>query len=480
MPPSAAPSAPAPLERRLTLFPATALNMANMLGAGPFITIPLLMSALGGPQSLLGWLVALVITVPDALVWSELGAALPGSGGTYQWLREGFGRQTWGRLMGFLFLWQFLLSGPMEIASAYIGVAQYLDYLSPGMTVAGGGLSAKGGALVVALGMLTVALLYRRISGIARLTLWLWAGVMLTVLVVLVSGVMHFDARKAFDFPADPWRFSMGFFLGLGAAARVGIYDFLGYYDVCYLGDEVKDPGRTIPRAVLASLLLVAAVYVGINLSINGVISWREFVPADQHPEVANFIASVFIERLHGRTAAHLFTLLVVWTAVGSIFALLLGYSRIPYAAARDGAFFGVFARLHPRGNFPHVSLLVLGGLSIAAAFLPLAVVIDTLITARILIQFVGQIVALWLLRKNAPDLVRPYRVWWYPLPLFLAGAGWLLVFATTPLRTIALALSALGVGVLGYLAWARAAGHWPFPRPAQPRSAGARAETQP
>lgn len=460
------PAEPAHLERRLTVLPATALNMANMLGAGPFITIPLLMSALGGPQSLLGWLVALVITVPDALVWSELGAALPGSGGTYQWLREGFGRQTWGRLMGFLFLWQFLLSGPMEIASAYIGVAQYLDYLSPGMTLAGGGLSAKGGAVVVALGVLTVALLYRRITGIARLTLFLWAGVMLTVLVVLVSGAKHFDARKAFDFPADPWRFSMGFFLGLGAAARVGIYDFLGYYDVCYLGDEVKDPGRTIPRAVLGSLLLVAAIYVGINLSIIGVIPWREFVPAEAHPQVANFIASVFVERLHGRTAASLFTLLVVWTAVGSIFALLLGYSRIPYAAAKDGAFFGVFARLHPRGNFPHVSLLVLGGLSIAAAFLPLTVVIDTLITARILIQFVGQIVALWLLRRNAPDLVRPYRVWWYPLPLFLAGMGWLLVFATTPVRTLAMALGALGLGVLGYLAWARVAGHWPFRRP--------------
>ena len=457
------PSAPAPLERRLTLFPATALNMANMLGAGPFITIPLLMSALGGPQSLLGWLVALVITVPDALIWSELGAALPGSGGTYRWLREGFGRQTWGRLMAFLFLWQFLLSGPMEIASAYIGVAQYLDYLTPGMTLPGGALSLKGGAVVVVLGVVTVALLYRRISSIARLTVFLWVGVMLTVLVVLVSGALHFDARKAFDFPEDPWRFSLGFFLGLGAAARVGIYDFLGYYDVCYLGDEVKDPGRTIPRAVLASLLLVAAIYVGINLSINGVISWREFVPADQHPEVANFIASIFVERLHGKGAAQGFTLLVVWTAVGSIFALLLGYSRIPYAAARDGSFFGVFGRLHPRGRFPHVSLLVLGGLSIVAAFLPLSVVIDTLVTARILIQFIGQMVALVLLRRNAPHLARPYRVWWYPLPLFLAGGGWLMVFATTPMKTLTWAMAALGVGVIGYLAWARVAGHWPF-----------------
>ncbi|MFM8879087.1 MAG: APC family permease, partial [Verrucomicrobiota bacterium] len=274
------------------------------------------------------------------------------------------------------------------------------------------------------------------------------------------------DARKAFDFPEDPWRFSLGFFLGLGAAARVGIYDFLGYYDVCYLGDEVKDPGRTIPRAVLTSLLLVAAVYVGINLSINGVISWREFVPAEQHPEVANFIASIFVERLHGKGAAQGFTLLVVWTAVGSIFALLLGYSRIPYAAARDGAFFGMFGRLHPQGRFPHVSLLVLGGLSIVAAFLPLSVVIDTLVTARILIQFIGQMVALVLLRRNAPHLARPYRVWWYPVPLFLAGGGWLMVFATTPMKTLTWAMAALGVGVIGYLAWARVAGHWPFQAP--------------
>ena len=451
------------LERRLTLLPATALNMANMLGAGPFITIPLLMSALGGPQSLLGWLVALIITVPDALVWSELGAALPGSGGTYRWLREGFGPQTWGRLMAFLFLWQFIVSGPMEIASAYIGVAQYLDYLSPGMTRPEGGLSLKGGAVVVALGIVTVALLYRRITGVAKLTVALWAGVMLTVLFVLVSGALNFDPKKAFDFPAEPWKFSLGFFLGLGAAARVGIYDFLGYYDICYLGDEVKAPGRTIPRAVLTSLLVIAAVYIGINLSINGVISWREFVPADKKPEVANFVASIFVERLYGSTVAKWFTLLVVWTAVGSIFALLLGYSRIPYAAAKDGTFFGIFGKLHPSGRFPHISLLVLGTLSIAAAFIPLAVVIDTLVTARILIQFVGQIVALWLLRKNAPELARPYRVWLYPLPLLLAGGGWLLVFATTPLKTVGLALSAMVLGVIGYLVWAKATEKWPF-----------------
>jgi len=466
-PTSTTAASPPALERRLTLLPATALNMANMIGVGPFITIPLLMSALAGPHSLLGWLVALCITLPDALIWSELGAALPGSGGTYRWLREGFNPHTWGRLMAFLFLWQFVLSGPMEIASGYIGIAQYLDYLWPGMTTAGGGLSGRGALLVMVLGFLNIALLYRRITSIARLTLVLWVGVLITVGVILVGGALHFDARKAFDFPASPIGFSLGFLLGLGAAARIGIYDFLGYYDICYLGDEVKEPGRTIPRAVITSLVVVAVIYVGLNLSINGVISWREFVPAEQHPEIANFIGSVFVERLWGPAAGAVFTLCVVWTGTGSVFALLLGYSRIPYAAARDGTFFGVFGRVHPRGHFPHVALVVLGGLAVAASFVTLGVVIDTLIAARILIQFVGQIVALWWLRRHAPALPRPYRVWLYPLPLLIAGVGWLLVFATTPPKVIAFALGTLAVGVACYFGWARATARWPFAAPA-------------
>jgi len=450
------------LERRLTVLPATALNMANMIGAGPFVTIPLLMSALGGPQSLLGWLIALAITLPDALVWSELGASLPGSGGTYRWLREGFGPQTLGRLMAFLFIWQFILSGPMEIATGYIGVAQYLEFLWPGLTH-NDALTLRGGLVVTALGFLNIALLWRRIGSLGKLTVALWIGAMITVAVVLVGGVLHFDPKKAFDYPDSPWRFSAGFLMGLGTATRVGIYDFLGYYDICYLGDEVKNPGRTIPRAVITSLIVVAVIYVGINLSINGVISWREFVPYENHKDIANFIGSVFIERLYGHRAAQMFTLCVVWTALGSVFALLLGYSRIPYAAALDGTFFRIFGRVHPTKHFPHVALLVIGILAIVASFASLGVVIDTLIAARILIQFIGQIVALVLLRRNRPDIARPYRIWLYPLPLIVAGAGWLLVFATTPPQVIGFALAALAVGMGGYFLWARLTARWPF-----------------
>src|SRR5215211_4723771 len=240
-----------PLPRRFGLLPATALNMTNMIGVGPFITIPLLMSALGGPQAMLGWIVALAIVVCDGMVWSELGAAMPGSGGSFHYLREAFGRERLGRLMAFLFVWQFVLSGPLEIASGYIGFGAYASYIWKGLTRPG------TIALITVVGVINIALLYRRIHSIAKITLSLWAGTLITVLAVIITGAMHFDAGVAFDFPPGAFNFSLGFFLGLGAASRIGIYDYLGYYDVCYIGDEVRDPGRVIPRSIMISTAAV-------------------------------------------------------------------------------------------------------------------------------------------------------------------------------------------------------------------------------
>ena len=444
------------LHRRFGLLPATALNMTNMLGAGPFITIPLLMSALGGPQALLGWIVALVIVICDGMVWSELGAAMPGSGGSFNYLREAFGPARFGRLMAFLFVWQFLLSGPLEIASGYIGFASYATYLWKGLT------RAEGIALIVAVGVVNIALLYRRIHSIATITVSLWIGTLITVLAVIVTGAMHFDPQVAFDFPPNAFNFSLGFFLGLGAAARVGIYDYLGYYDVCYIGDEVRDPGRVIPRSILISTAAVAAIYIGINLSIIGVIPWREFVPASAHPE-SNFIVSVFMERIYGHRVATIFTLLILWTAFGSVFALLLGYSRIPFAAAKSGYFFRPFARLHPTKDFPYVSLLVLGAISIVAGFFSLGTVIDALIITRILVQFMGQVFGLILLRRRAPDLPRPYRMWLYPLPALVALLGWIFLFATTQVRVILFGLGVLALGCVTFLIWSWKTQRWPF-----------------
>src|SRR3954470_15448223 len=160
--------------------------MTNMIGIGPFITIPLLMSALGGPQAMIGWIVALIIVICDGLVWSELGAAMPGSGGSFGYLREGYGPQKLGRLMGFLFVWQFVLSGPLEIASGYIGFSQYLGYIWKGMS------SRESIAVITVIGAINIALLYRRIKSIAALTVALWIGTIVTVIAVIVTGAMHF------------------------------------------------------------------------------------------------------------------------------------------------------------------------------------------------------------------------------------------------------------------------------------------------
>ncbi|MEO8192985.1 MAG: APC family permease [Gemmatimonadales bacterium] len=444
------------LVRRFSLLPATALNMTNMIGVGPFITIPLLMTALGGPQAMLGWIVALVIVICDGMVWSELGAAMPGSGGSFHYLREAFGRERLGRLMAFLFVWQFVLSGPLEIASGYIGFASYASYIWKGLTRPG------VIALVTVVGLINIALLYRRIHSIAKITISLWIGTLVTVLAVIVTGAMHFNPRIAFDFPPGAWNFSLGFLLGLGAASRIGIYDYLGYYNVCYIGDEVRDPGRVIPRSILISTAAVAVIYLGINLSIIGVVPWREFVPAADHPQ-SNFVVSVLMETIYGSRVATIFTLLVLWTAFGSVFALLLGYSRIPFAAAQSGYFFRVFGRLHPTKDFPYVSLLVLGVISIVAGFFSLGTVIDALIVTRILVQFMGQAFGLMLLRRRAPDMPRPYRIWLYPLPALIAVLGWIFVFATTQLRVIAFGVGVLAAGCLAFVLWSWNTRRWPF-----------------
>jgi amino acid transporter len=446
---------PPTLERRITLLPATALNMSNMIGIGPFITIPLLMTGLGGPQALAGWAVALVIVIADGLIWSELGAAMPGSGGTYQYLREGFGPR-YGRLMAFLFIWQFILSGPLEIASGYIGFANYARYVWPGMG------HASGVGIAVVIGAVNIALLYRRIDSISRLTVTLWVGSLVTTLAVIVSGALNFSPAIAFDMPPDAFSFSLGFFIGLGASARIGIYDYLGYYNICYIGDEVQAPGRVIPRAILISVVAVALIYAGINLSIIGVIPWREFVPASAHPH-SDFIVSVFMERLYGTQVATVFTAMVLWTAFGSVFALLLGYSRIPYAAALDGTFFRVFGRVHPEKHFPHVSLVVIGVIAILCSTFSLGMVIDALLTTRILVQFIGQVVAVVRLRAVRPDMPRPFRMWLYPLPALIALLGWIFVLGTSDPLMILFGLGTLALGVVAFFGWSWRTGHWPF-----------------
>jgi amino acid transporter len=428
------------LIRGLGVWQSAALNMSNMVGIGPFITIPLIIASMGGPQCMLGWLLGAVLALCDGLVWCELSAAIPGSGGTYAYLREAFRGTRFGGILPFLFIWQFILSGPLEIASGYIGFAQYAGYFWRGMGTRGAHL------VTVSVGLLVIVMLYRRITAVGRLTVVLWIGMLVTVLCVIVSGLANFHAKVAFDFPPGAFRFSTGFAAGLGSAVLIAMYDFMGYYDICYVADEVRDPARVMPRAIIWSVLAVAAVYALMNLSIISVVPWREAMGS-------KFIAADFMERLYGPRAASVMTVLILWTALASVFALLFGYSRIPWAAALRGDFFPVFGRLHPTGHFPHVSVLAMGGLAIACSFFALDDVISALLTSRIVIQFIAQILALRLLHKRK-DFPLPFRMWFYPTPSVIAFTGWAYIFITSGWRFTSFGLLSLLAGVIAYRIW--------------------------
>ena len=431
-----------PLVRGLGLVQATSLNVANMVGIGPFITIPLFIAAMNGPHALIGWIVAAVLVLCDGLVWAELGAALPGSGGSYHFLRVIYGGSGWGRLIPFLFIWQFLVSGTLEMASGYLGAVDYLAYAAPRLlpTLAEWGVPG-GKHVVAAVGALAVTLLLcRNIVTIGRLGVLLCAGTIVTVVTMIVAGLANFDA-SLLVFPEHAFRLDATFATGLGAAMLIAIYDYLGYYNICHLGDEVREPAKTIPRAVIISIVLVAAIYLTMNLGIIGVIPWQE-------AKESKNIAADFMEKLYGRTFAVAFTWLILWTCLASVFALLLGYSRIPYAAAKNGDFFQAFGYVHPTKRYPAVSLLALGGLTAAFCFLELETVIKAAVTVRIVVQFITQNIALHHLRVLRPDVPLPFRMRLYPVPSLIANTGWLFVLFTTETQILQAALAVLLSGL--------------------------------
>ena len=460
---------------------ATALNMIDMIGVGPFITMPLVLSAMGGPQALLGWILGALLAVCDGLVSAELSASLPGSGGSYRYLRESYGSQRWGRLISFLFIWQVSFSAPLSIATGCLGLAGYAAYYWPELEMVLAHHEAAlqipwlgsfqvnwvvtpGTAVAVLICFFTVLLLYRRITAIGRLSKILWFGVMGTIGWIIIAGLLHFNRALAFDFPPDAFRLSHQFLIGLGGAMLVATYDYWGYYNVCFLGDEIKEPEKNIPRALMLSILLVACLYLMMNLCILAVVPWREMIQAGQN-NTGLYVVSLFMQRLYGPWAARLVTGLVIATAFASVFSLMLGYSRVPYAAARDGNYFKAFAKVHPEYRFPHVSLLALGVVAAAFCFLRLKDAIAALVVIRLILQFLVQAVGLIVLRLRRRDLARPFRMWLYPLPALLACAGFLFILFKRDnwQKEIRYAIVILLTGVIIYMIRAWKHSEWPF-----------------
>ena len=438
------------LVRGIGLLEATAANMLNMIGVGPFLTIPLTIAAMGGPQAMLGWVVGAVVAVCDGLVWSELGAALPGAGGPYIYLEQAFGPKSLGRLMSFLFLWETVFVAPLSTASGAVGFAQYTKFLIPSLGPWQMKLLAAGSCLLMTL------LLHRDIRSVGRLSIGMWVVVIGTAAWILFGGFTNFQVSRIADLPAGAFHLSTSFFAGLGGATLIAMYDYGGYYNVCLFGGEVKNPGKTIPRSILISIGVVAVLYLSMNLSIINVIPWREAMKSTA-------IVSDFMDRLYGRRAANVVTVLILWTAMASVFAILLGYSRVPYAAAAEGRFFSIFARLHPKGRFPSFSLVSLGVASAAACALSLEDLIKALTVIQILIQFMAQCVAVVALRRYRPDIQRPFSMWLYPVPAVVALGGWMFILVASGFVYVLSGFLLMAVGILAYLWRARREGEWPF-----------------
>jgi amino acid transporter len=431
------------LRRELGLLQATATNIISMVGVGPFLTIPFMVASMNGPHVIYAWLAGLVLAVFDGLVYAQLGAALPGSGGGYLYMREAFKPFGLGRLAGFIFIFDTILVAPLSVAGGAVGVADYLQYFWTSMS------GLQHNLIAAAVCVVCTALLWRRIEDIGRLAVIMLGGVIVTIGWVIVAGLFNFSPAQAFDFPPEARSLNGTLLTAIGATSILAMYNYGGYNQVCFIGGEVKEPGRNIPRSILLSTFIVAALYMVMTVVILGMIPWQEV-------KDSRTIASLFIERTladpqSGRVAGIVMTSLILFVAAAGLSATILGYSRVAYAAARDGDFFKVFARVHPTKGFPHVSLVMTALVSIPFCFFTLGQLVNWLIQVQILLRFIWQCAAVILLRRYRPDIPQPYTMWLYPWPAVLSGALWVFIFFTGPVEGMWFSVATLLAGVAAY-----------------------------
>jgi amino acid transporter len=466
------------LSRRIGLPSAVVLNMMDMIGVGPFLTLPLVIAAAGSRFTVWAWLLGAGIAVCDGLVCAELGAAFPQAGGSYTFLRQIYGEHGPGRWISFLYVWQLSFSAPLSIASGCIGLATFLAYIWPPLAAQPiTALSFLHGTNLTAAAtcVLVTALLYRNLTSITKMAWVLFTGVLLTLAGVIVSGFIsgtHGGMSHSAAAGTNGWQFSqlvgwpsVALLPALAQATMITCYDYWGYYNICFLGSEVKRPEKTIPRAILISIVVVATLYVAMNLAVLPSLGVVSSMAAKEGMQARLALVAEIAQSAFGRLAGQVLAALILWSAFSSVFSLLLGYSRVPYAAARDGNYFSGLAAVHAKHGFPHRSLIALGLVATCFCFFSLGEVITLLVVIRILLQFLLQQAGVIWLRWKQPELVRPFRMPLFPLPPLAAMAGFLFILAYRPhpLRELGVAAGIAASGTVIYMVRARARGDWPF-----------------
>jgi amino acid transporter len=437
------------LDRKISILQATAINMTDMVGIGPFVVLSMVAEIMQGPWFLYAWIAGAILSFMDAMVWSQLGSTYPLAGGSYNFLKEGFGPK-WGKLMSFLFVWQTMIQAPLVIASAAIGFASYFRYILPLNEWQGKTMS---GSIVI----LIIIMLYRKIEAIGKISVMLWVGVLITMAWLIGGGIYHGHFLQPIIHMNDGLKLDYAFAAALGFASVKTIYSYLGYYNVCHLGGEIMHPQKNIPKSMFISIIGIAFLYLMMNISVASVLPLEQI-------QKSKFVVSEFVAVLFGSTAANIATLLILWVAFASVFSATLGYSRIPYAAASDGAFFKIFAKLHPTKHFPYISLLVLGSVAFVFSLLfKLHEVINAILAMRILIQFIGQAIGLILLVKRKGKAHFAWKMPLYPLPAILAIIIWGLVFISTGLNMIMGGLCVTALGIIAFSIKSNRNNEWPF-----------------
>lgn len=437
------------LRRGMGLLPATATNIIGMVGVGPFLVIPFMVTSMGGPHILYAWIAGAILAFADGLVYSHFAAALPGSGGSYLYLREAYrpfkvAGLPMGDLLAFIFICQVILVAPLSIASGGVGFADYLRFYWTDMTTTEHHLVAGGLCLFV------TGLLWRKIEDVGKLAVVLLGFVFLTVGWVIVAGLFKFSFAQAFDWPAAAFVYDADFFAKLGATAILAMYSYGGYNQVCNIAEEVKDPVRTMPRSIILSIVVVALIYMVMSTVILGMIPWEE---AKESRTIASlFIARTFEDPAQGRIAALVMTVMIQFVAAASLYAVILGYSRIPFAAAREGHFFKAFASLHPTKAFPHVALLTVGLLAAPFCFFSLGQLATWLIQVQVLLCFLWQCAGVILLHRHRKDLPQPFVMWLYPFPALLSGALWFYIFISGSIEGMIFSACYLAASIAAYV----------------------------
>ncbi len=435
--------------KKLSITQATALNMIDMVGIGPFITLPFVMANVGGLY-LYAWLAGAILSFFDAMVWSELGATYPLAGGSYNFLKQAYGKEKWGKLFSFLYVWQTIIQAPLVAASAAIGFSEYLLYL---VDLHVWQQKMVSGTVII----LVTILLYRNIKSIGNIGTLLWIGVLIAITWIIFGGIHHGNINLPFKNINENFSWQNILSFAFGQACVKTIYSYLGYYNVCHLGGEIDNPKRNIPKSMFISIIAIAIIYMGMNISITSVIPWQEIAALHNNDTQKKFVVSIFMERIYGHTAGVIITVMILWIALSSLFAVMLGYSRIPYAAAVDGAFLKPFAKLHPTKAFPYVSLLVMASIAFVFSLLfKLSAVISGILAMRIIIQFIGQTIGLILLRKKIGASNLGWRMRWYPIPIIITLIIWTLVFISTGAKNMLAFAVVLSSGLVVFFAFNR------------------------